>query len=301
MAAFTTFSEEALARFLVMFELYENIVATPIETGIENSNYRIQADGGHYVLTITETLDFGDTAFFNEIFDTLSRTGVPTPIPLRTLDGMASTIFCGKPTWLFSHLPGQHTDESNTTSCRQVGRALATIHVSLSDARYHRANPYDLAWSEKTFSLVEGLLNEVDAKNVSSAIDTQRDLLRSGDELPQGTIHGDLFRDNTLFDDGQLTGVLDFYHACDDYLIMDLAVAINDWCPDDTDLQEHLLSGYDDVRVLSVAERQFLPSMRQVAAMRFALTRLTSGEPGQPLKDPTEFLSLLTNLSNQGQ
>ena len=299
MAAFTTFSEEALARFLVMFELYENIVATPIETGIENSNYRIHADGGHYVLTITETLDFGDTAFFNEIFDTLSRTDVPTPIPLRTLDGMASTIFCGKPTWLFKHLPGKHTEVSSATSCKQVGRALAAIHAALDDARYHRENPYDLAWSEKTFSLVESQLNEVDALNVSLAIDRQRDLLTIGDELPQGTIHGDLFRDNTLFDDDQLTGVLDFYHACDDYLIMDLAIAINDWCPDDTDLQEHLLSGYNDVRTLSAAERQFLPSMRQVAAMRFALTRLTSGEPGQPLKDPTEFLSLLTGLSNQ--
>ena len=295
MAAFTTFSDEALARFLVMFELYEDIKATPIETGIENSNSHIHVDGRRFVLTITETLNFDEVAFFNEIFGALANSDVPAPSPLRTLDGMSSTIFCGKPTWLFTHLSGEHPEAPDAEACRQIGYALATIHTMLKDNRYHRDSPYDLAWSEATFTRVRAMLSDDDATHLASAIDIQR-ALSDGNELPRGTIHGDLFRDNALFDDGRLTGVLDFYHACEDFLIMDLAIAINDWCPHSAELQGHLLSGYSDIRSLTDEERDLLPPTRKVAAMRFALTRLTSGESGQPLKDPTEFLRLLAGL-----
>ena len=300
MAAFTTFSDEALARFLVMFELYDDIKAIPIETGIENSNYHIHVDGQHFVLTIAAALDFDEVAFFNEIFGALANTDVPVPTPLRTLDGMSSTIFCGKPTWLFTYLSGVHPDSSGAEECRQIGQALATIHTTLKDNRYHRDSPYDLAWSEATFAGIKDLLADDDARSLAGAIDIQRSLL-DGNTLPRGTIHGDLFRDNTLFDDSKLTGVLDFYHACEDVLIMDLAIAINDWCPHNAEHQAQLLSGYSHIRSLTDEERDLLPAMRQVAAMRFILTRLTSGEPaagepGQPLKDPTEFLRLLATL-----
>lgn len=296
MAALTAFSDEALARFLVMFELYDDIRATPIETGIENSNYRVQADGGEYVLTISETLGFDDTAFFNEILTTLARADVPVPTPLRTLDGMSSTIFCGKPTWLFSHLPGQHPVNATGQACTQIGRTLALIHTTLHETRYHRDNPHDHMWAEATLAEASGTLSDQDNDNLTSAISLLGDLDTSDHNLPRGTVHGDLRRDNTLFEEDRLSGVLDFYHACDDYLIMDLAIAMNDWCPGDAGLQEQMMTAYSSIRELTDQEHHWFPAARRVAAMRLALTRWKSGSPGRPLKDPSAFLSLLARL-----
>ncbi len=119
--------------------------------------------------------------------------------------------------------------------------------------------------------------------------------------LPKGIIHGDLFRDNALFSDDTLTGVIDFYHACHDFFILDIAICINDWCRNDRgvidqDLKSALLRGYESVRKIEPEEMDRLPEFQQVAAARFMLTRTQSGGEGAPLKDPNEFVPLLQSL-----
>jgi homoserine kinase type II len=41
-----------------------------------------------------------------------------------------------------------------------------------------------------------------------------------------------MFRDNVLFSERGLTGVVDFHHAATGYWLYDLAVVANDWCND---------------------------------------------------------------------
>jgi len=120
-------------------------------------------------------------------------------------------------------------------------------------------------------------------------------------DLPTGIVHGDLFRDNALFIDDTLTGIIDFYHACQDSLVQDLAITVNDWCSDangqmDSKRKNSLIAGYESVRPLMLEERAALSSFQRVGALRFILTRFLSGEGDVHLKDPEEFLRIARQL-----
>jgi homoserine kinase type II len=308
MAAFTTFSIEALERYIYMFNIGELHAHEPIESGIENSNYfvTIDRDGefDEFVLTITESLDFNEVPFFNDLFVQLDRSGLPVPNPLHTLDGMSSTIFCGKPAWLFPRLPGEHPEVVSPDQCDTIGTAIATLHGAADSARYTRPNPYDVEWAETNFNALAARLDAPDRSMLESILAEHRSVSDSKD-LPRGIIHGDLFKDNTLFVGDELTGIIDFYHACDDFLAQDLAIAINEWCTDQKGetveaLESALVSGYESVRPLDPEERQTLLSLRRIGGMRFVLTRLLSGDDEGHLKDPEEFLRILRSLGPSG-
>ena len=301
MAAFTTFESSALERYLVMFGKGELSGYEAISGGIENSNYFVTLlqDGQptEYVLTIIENLSFNDVPFFNKLVSRLQHYGLPVAAPETTLDGMSSTIFCGKPAFLVRRLAGRHPRDVNAGQCEQIGIYIAQSHAAAADLDASRDNPYSPAWMRDTIAQIGSLSPEQRNQLMQSVQAYERILAMS---LPVGLIHGDLFRDNTLFlDDGQLSGVIDFYHACQDLLIQDLAVVLNDWCADASQsinraLSDALISGYESVRPLSDEEKKALPELQQITACRFALTRFTSGSP--PLKDPYEMLALAERL-----
>ncbi|MFT4676081.1 MAG: homoserine kinase type II [Patiriisocius sp.] len=299
MATYTTFERESLERYLIMFELGELIDYEPILEGIENSNYFLRFDDGdfEFVLTITEDLDFSEVAFFSDLLQVLAKSGLPVPQPQLTLDGMSSTIFKGKPTWLFNRLPGTHPNTTTETQCEQIGEALAKLHIGGRDARYDRDNAYSIEWAKDALKQVEGNLTEFDRRSLGDVV--ERYEIEDG-ALPRGIIHGDLFRDNALFEGNALTGVIDFYHACEDYFIQDIAITLNDWCcegGEDVALKgQALIRGYESIRPLENEEREALPRFREFGAMRFALTRLLAGRTDNPVKNPREFLDLLTRL-----
>ena len=98
--------------------------------------------------------------------------------------------------------------------------------------------------------------------------------------LPHGAVHGDLFRDNVMFEGRSLTGVFDFYFAGIDCLLFDVAVALNDWCIDlasgrlDESRAQALVDAYDRVRPLDGTELRLLPALMRAGAFRFWLSRL---------------------------
>ncbi len=304
MAAFTTFSESALSRYLYMFELGELLSFAPITKGIENSNYFVRLQSAdettEYVLTISEGLGFHEAPFFSQLLNQLVRAGMPVPEPMRTLDGMSSTIFCGKPTWLFSKLPGAHPHLVNSKQCFEIGKALANLHQAAHTVRISRPNPYDLDWTSTSFNKMRSTLQHSDQLLLKGILAEQQDI--RGMDLPVGIIHGDLFRDNALFIDDTLTGIIDFYHACEDFLIQDLAITVNDWCSNlagkiDSDLKKSVVEGYEAIRPLTSLEQKLFGRFQRIGALRFILTRLLSGDGGPPLKDPEEFLRIARDLA----
>ena len=304
MAAFTTFSQAALERYLIMFAVGDLVSWSPVEEGIENSNYfvttRKHGQDRKFVLTIMESLSFDDLPFFNGLLTHLFHYGLPVPAPQQTLDGMTSTIFCSKPAVLFPRLEGEHPIHATANHCTEIGKVLGEMHCALATTSLHRSNPFDTDWMIRTIDQVGHLLDESDLVLLQKMADEYAEI--SELSLPKGVIHGDLFRDNALFTGDKLTGVIDFYHACDDFLIQDITICINDWCKTpkgniDEELGKSLLRGYESVRELEHEEKEFLTCFQRAACARFALTRLLSGDEGQHLKDPHEYILLAGYLS----
>ena len=155
------------------------------------------------------------------------------------------------------------------------------MHQALSDFSGTRANdlgPRD--WP----GLWKGRSRQAEAlePGIAAAVDTDLALFRTDwpTDLPKGIIHADLFPDNVLFLGDEVSGLIDFYFACNDFLAYDVAVMLNAWCFEangrEFDLVKGraLISGYESVRPLSQAERDALPILARGAALRFFLTRL---------------------------
>ena len=163
-----------------------------------------------------------------------------------------------------------------------------------------RDNTYHASWASESLLQVQNQLSEADTACLTSVIGQYIKLEKECPTLPRGIIHGDLFRDNALFESDDLSGVIDFYHACDDYLIQDIAITINDWCIEEGELipslQQALLDGYNEVREINADEMMHLEKFRMFAAMRFSLTRLVAGSE-HPERQPDALLALLKSLS----
>src|SRR5210317_1970270 len=122
-------------------------------------------------------------------------------------------------------------------------------------------------------------------------------------DLPQGVIHADLFPNNVLFMGDHLTGVIDFYFACDDILAYDIGICLNSWCFEadgsfNMTKSRSLIRGYQTIRPLSDAEIAAIPVLAAGSAMRFFLTRLydwlhTPKDALVSPKDPMEYWSIL--------
>jgi homoserine kinase type II len=122
---------------------------------------------------------------------------------------------------------------------------------------------------------------------------------------PVGLLHGDLFKDNTLFDGAVLKGVIDFYFAHHGPCLYDMAIALNDWATTSVgkihERRYHaFLSGYESIRPLSTTEFALLTRYQCQAALRFWLSRLEAKylpDAGQlPIRDPDMMASRLTHL-----
>ncbi len=122
-------------------------------------------------------------------------------------------------------------------------------------------------------------------------------------DLPTAVVHADLFRDNVLFDQARVSGLIDFYYACHDYLLFDLAIICNDWAFDDAEHYcpaqwQAFMNAYVRRRTPDEAERAAWPAMLRAAALRFWASRLIdahfpmSGEVVH-IKDPAPFKRLL--------
>jgi len=305
MAVYTEVGDGELRDFTAQYDIGDVLSCKGIAEGVENSNYLLSTERGNFILTLYEKrVAREDLPFFIALMDHLAHQGVACPTPVRARDGEALRELCGRPAAIVTFLNGMWPRRIDPSHCAGLGAALARLH--LAGASFQMVRPNNLGpggWRR----LYQGCAARAGELQPSLAQELEEELVSLESvwpsDLPKGVIHADLFPDNVFFRDHELSGLIDFYFACTDFLAYDIAVCLNAWCfePDlsfNVTKARLLVGQYQKLRPLDDAELAALPILARGSALRFLLTRLydwlnqTAGALVKP-KDPIEFLKKL--------
>ena len=300
MSVYTPVLSQQLQDFLNLYSLGSLIEYSGIQAGIENTNYRVTSSKGHFILTIFESLSIQALADYLNLLNYLSQSNFPAPKPQLSKSGSFVNKLQGKPAAFFNCLPGHSIENPSESDCSKMGECLAKLHRVSQSSGFDKKNLKDLKGCEQTFNNIKHYLSHRDIELLSSELTFQ--LNYALPSLPRGVIHADLFKDNVLFNQGSVSAVLDFYNACDDYYLFDIAVACNDWCVENNTVNQqkiqNFLQGYQKIRPLTQNESAHLFVFLRRAALRFWLSRLEhqlSPKQGELtlIKDPLIFRTIL--------
>jgi len=276
MSVYTSIDQSELKDFLAHYSLGELVHFEGISVGIENTNYFVTTSLGEFVLTIFETVDEHELPYFLDLMAYLAEHDFPSAHPLPDDSGHYMRYLKNKPAALVRKLNGKHIKQANLPQCREVGKALGHMHTVGHQFTGQRDNQRGFDWWQSATKKVIHKLPNDQQTLLQNEIDFQNQ--HQHDALPRGVIHADLFRDNALFDGDKLTGIIDFYYACTDFLLYDVAITVNDWCVQDNgELDDErvtaLIESYQTERPLSQIEIDNWPTMLRAAALRFWLSR----------------------------
>lgn len=305
MAVYTEVGDEELEAFVAEYDLGPVLSCKGIAEGVENTNYLIHTPAGNFILTLYEKrVAAADLPFFLGLMEHLACRGIPCPTPVHGKDGKALRRLCGRPAAIVTFLDGMWPRRIRIEHCAGVGEALAQLHVAGQGFAISRPNALTVdSWrslleasAPRAAEVQQGL-----AELLSKELDFLEANWPSG--LPAGICHADLFPDNVFFVGDKLSGLIDFYFACNDFFAYDLAVCLNAWCFErdrsfNVTKARAMLSAYRQVRPFSDAELAALPLLARGCALRFLLTRLydwlntPAGAMVKP-KDPLEYLAIL--------
>jgi homoserine kinase type II len=301
MSVFTTLTLEEVRDWLRDFAIGDIVELKGIAAGITNTNYFVVTTNARYVLTIFEKNDLDELPYFVDLMAYLAKHDVPCPAPIVDKNGIALHVLKGKPALMVSCLQGSDVEFPNLAQCIAVAQTLAHMHVAGVGFQSTSHNQRGASWRNQTAQQVLPKLpaDEADLLKNELVYQTGLDL----NDCPHGVIHGDLFRDNVLFDGDKLGGFIDFYYACHDVLAYDVAIAVNEWCIHadgrfDTEKLNAFLTAYQQVRPFTDAELQCWPALLRRAALRFWLSRLydfhypVAGELTHA-KNPDHFKTIL--------
>ena len=277
MSVYTKVTEAQLADWLKAYSVGTLVELKGIAAGIENTNYFVTTTHGRYVLTLFERLPAKDLPFYLGLMAHLARHGIPCPSPIADRRNRILAELNGKPAALVTRLPGATVTAPTARHCAEVGALLADMHIAGQSYPGSLENPRGPEWWREAAREVLPFLDAPRTRLLESELGFQsrhRDL-----ELQRGPVHADLFRDNVLFEDTRIGGVIDFYFAGVDAWLFDVAVTLNDWCVAadgtlDRTRAEAFLAAYHAVRPFAAAERAAWPVMLRAAALRFWLSRL---------------------------
>jgi homoserine kinase type II len=281
MAVLTAASFAEVRALLLHLGLGELRALTGIPAGSVNSNFALDLEGGKRLfLRIYEEQDEDGARREASLLQDLAAAGVRTPAPLAPIAHLS-----GKPAAVFPWREGgircQRT--VSTADVRKVGEALARVHAAGTGLR---EPPRPSRFGEADLLLrISRIARAEDPALAAQAAPLREKLVewsaRRDAGLPRGLIHGDLFRDNVLWeraDQGEIAALLDFESASEGVFAYDLMVTALAWCVGDTldaGLVREMIAGYESVRALTAAEQAGLVAEGCAAALRFTITRIT--------------------------
>ncbi len=305
MAVYTEVSDDELLAFLAGYDIGPLLSCKGIAEGVENSNFLLHTGAGFFILTLYEKrVAPRDLPFFLGLMDHLSERGLTCPRPVHDLGGDALGKLAGRPAVIVTFLDGLSVRRPEAKHCAMVGEALAKLHHAAQGFEIKRPNALSIDAWPALFRSAEMRADGV-LPGLAVTIAQELSYLQQNwpENLPSGVIHADMFPDNVFFLAGELSGLIDFYFACNDFLAYDLAICLNAWCfEQDASFNitkgMAMLAGYQRIRTLNPLEIAALPVLARGAALRFLLTRLVDwldvpeGALVKP-KDPLEYVKKL--------
>ena len=281
MAVYTQITDEQLRTFLTRYEVGELLSYKGIAEGVQNTNFLVHTDQNQFILTLYEKLvETEDLPFFLGLMEHLSRHAISCPLPIHDKQGEVLQELAGRSATMVSFLEGVSVSRPQGVHCRELGRALAGLHLAGQDFHLSRPNALSRKGWQQLYEQSGPQMDSIHA-DLSTLIGDELSALQQHwpQDLPAGIIHADLFPDNVFFIGERLSGLIDFYFACNDFLAYDLAICLNAWCfdPDGSyniTRGRALLEGYQSIRPLLPDEYKTLPLLARGAALRFLLTRI---------------------------
>jgi len=305
MAVYTDVSDEELEAFIGSYAIGALTSFKGIAEGVENSNYLVHTAGGPYILTLYEKrVSPADLPYFLALMEHLAARGITCPLPVHDREGRTLKELAGRPAALITFLEGLWVRRPGIEHCAGLGQALGRFHLAGQDFPMRRANSLSLPGWRALFASIGSEADRI-KPGLAGVMEKELHHLEGHwpQDLPQGVIHADLFPDNVFFLGDKVSGLIDFYFACNDMLAYDIAVCLNAWCFEtdgsfNVTKARALLQAYEGVRPLTKAELQWLPTLARGAALRFLLTRtydLLNTDAGALVKtkDPNEYLRKL--------
>lgn len=307
MAVYTDVSDEDISRFVAEYDIGDVVSFKGIAEGVENTNFLLQTTKAPYILTLYEKrVNPDDLPFYLGLMDHLSAKGLNCPTPIHGKDGVALRRLCGRPAAITSFLQGMSPKRIQPHHCAGVGVALAELHSAGQDFEMHLPNALSIKGWRSLFDSCAEHADDIEP-GLGKMIGEELAFLEANwpHALPKGVIHADLFPDNVFFFPNKeaVSGLIDFYFACNDLFCYDVAICMNAWCfePDNSfnvTKAKSLLSHYSKVRPLSDVEKAALPILARGASLRFLLTRLYDwvNTPKDALvtpKNPREYINKL--------
>ena len=305
MAVYTDVGEEELAKFLASYDLGALMSFKGIAEGVENTNFLLHTERGYFILTLYEKrVAAADLPFFIGLMEHLAARGITCPQPVKNRKGNALGELAGRPAMIVTFLEGVWLRRPNAQHCTALGRAMAELHQAGASFKLRRENALGIDGWKNLARSATPRADEVAPGLAQLILEELAHLEKNWPRtLPAGIIHADLFPDNVFFLGDRLSGLIDFYFACNDLLAYDIAICLNAWCFEidgsfNVTKGRALLAGYNGVRKLEKREAEALPLLARGASLRILLTRtidwlnVPAGALVRP-KDPLEYLKKL--------
>ena len=305
MAVFTKISRKEIELYLKNYSIGSLVSYEEILEGIENTNYKINTDKNKYILTIFEKrVKPEDLPFFMNLQKELIAKGFKCPTPIENNNNSIINNLKNKNAVIISFLEGEKINKILPQHCHEVGSIISQFTNITKLSKLSRSNSmgYD-AW----VNIYKKCKKKNDRNHTEyfEVLDKELSFLKKNwpNNLPKAIIHADLFKDNIFFTNNKISGVIDFYFSCNDFIAYELALAINAWCFDEdsrfnTEKYKSLLMGFNKNASLNNNEEDSMNTLLRGAAVRILVTRLHDKifHPNDALvipKEPKEYLNIL--------
>ena len=308
MAVYTKLNKNEIEEIVSLYKLKNLESFAPIEEGIENTNYVIIANKKKYILTIFEKrVKEQDLPFFCELISLLNKSGFKCPLPLLNLENSPISTFKRKKLTILTFISGKSKENLSNENCEDIGKEAAKLHLLTSNFKIHRKNALSIESWRNMFENIKDKCNRIH-KDLPNLIEANlKDIEKNWpSNLPSGIIHADLFKDNIIFENNKVSGIIDFTFSCNDFYALEIAICFNALCFDgvksnlsfNVTKAKKFIDGYSSIRKLSDQERNSIKILSQGAALRFLLTRVfdainTVEGALVKIKDPIEYLKRL--------